>query len=248
MDKPTVLSPEDILNLASLKELFGGFAHEIAQPLNAIMIASQVIQFKLDRSFLTEEEKGFLKHRLNIVTGQVQKAIDIIDSLRVFTKGGKSGPSQVSVKQVLEKVHGLMGQQFVGRGIELELNCDEPVTDEGHVSDSSLAENIVVQALAYSRDTVYRLGQFQEHSAECYRKRIQVRLTYPNACPTLSLSWTPVENDAASQEINRTDHLGLQTASMLLSSQGGTVEVSANGVVVTFPGTIQQKGRSNFQR
>ena len=154
------------------------------------MIASQVIQFKVDRSFLTEEEKEFLEHRLNIVTGQVQKAIEIIDSLRVFTKGGKSG-DEVSVKQVVEKVHGLMGQQFVGRGIDLELNCDEPVTEERHVSDPNLVENIVVQALAYSRDTVSRLGQCQEQSTQCYGRRIHVRLVDADDGPTLSLSWAP---------------------------------------------------------
>ncbi len=44
MESNDLLAHEDILQLTSLREVFGGFAHEIAQPLNAIMIATQVFQ------------------------------------------------------------------------------------------------------------------------------------------------------------------------------------------------------------
>ncbi len=82
METKNCLSQEDLLRLASLGEVFGGFAHEIAQPLNAIMIASQVVQLKVERSDLPEEEKKFVVHRLSIVTSQVQKASEIVESLR----------------------------------------------------------------------------------------------------------------------------------------------------------------------
>jgi len=54
------LPDEDILHLTSLEEVFGGFAHEIAQPLHTIMIASQVLQLKLARTDLADAEKEFL--------------------------------------------------------------------------------------------------------------------------------------------------------------------------------------------
>jgi signal transduction histidine kinase len=237
MDKSTDLSPEDILNFASLKELFGGFAHEIAQPLNAIMIASQVIQFKLDRTYLTEEEKGFLKHRLNIVTGQVQKAIEIIESLRAFVKGERTNAKPLSIKQALEKVHGLMGQQFVGRGIDVELDLHEHVSEEYPLGKPNLVENVIVQALAYSRDTIFRLGQLHDQSGNPYTKKLQVRLIDSDIGATVSLSWKPEDTGVAiPEEIGA--HLGLQTASTLLTDLGGSVEVSAAGVIVTFPRSI----------
>jgi hypothetical protein len=238
MDKSTVLSSEDILNLSSLKELFGGFAHEIAQPLNAIMIASQVIQFKLDRTYLTDEEKGFLKHRLNIVTGQVQKAIEIIDSLRVFAKGERSNAKPLSIKQSLEKVHGLMGQQFVGRGIDVELDIQEHVSEPYVLSKPNLVENILVQALACSRDTIFRLGQIHDQSGKTYARKLQVRLIDSDIGATLSLSWTPRDGEVAIPEESRSPHPGLQAASALLTAEGGAVEASVDGLIVTFPRSI----------
>ena len=64
METECRLLQEDLLRLASLGEVFGGFAHEIAQPLNAIMIASQVVQLKVERSALPKEEKEFITQRL----------------------------------------------------------------------------------------------------------------------------------------------------------------------------------------
>ncbi len=66
------LADEDVLQLTTFEELFAGFAHEIAQPLNAVMIASQVIQIKIDGTSLSPDEKAFFTQRLGIVTSQIQ--------------------------------------------------------------------------------------------------------------------------------------------------------------------------------
>ena len=57
MDVKVSLADEDVLQLTAFEELYAGFAHEIAQPLNAIMIASQVIQLKIEATGLTSDEK-----------------------------------------------------------------------------------------------------------------------------------------------------------------------------------------------
>ena len=59
MEIKVPLADEDVLQLTAFEELFAGFAHEIAQPLNAIMIASQVIQLKMEAASLTSDEKAF---------------------------------------------------------------------------------------------------------------------------------------------------------------------------------------------
>ena len=73
------ISQEDVLALIALREVLGGFAHEIAQPLNAIMMASQVVQLGIRRSTLLEEEKSFIAQRLDILSSQVHKAGNILE-------------------------------------------------------------------------------------------------------------------------------------------------------------------------
>ena len=68
------LQLDEILHLTSFKEIFGGFAHEIAQPLNALMIAAQVIQFKVEQSILLQDEKSYVLQRLDLMMKQVKRA------------------------------------------------------------------------------------------------------------------------------------------------------------------------------
>lgn len=171
METKNGLSQEDLLRLASLGEVFGGFAHEIAQPLNAIMIASQVVQLKVERSDLPEEEKKFVVHRLNIVTSQVQKASEIVESLRLFSGASFSGSGETGLKGIFEKVYGLMGQQFISRGIDLKCECDEALPSIRN--NPNLLEGVMVQGLAFARRgcSTRRMARPAEYSVQEVLKR-----------------------------------------------------------------------------
>lgn len=226
------LPQEDLLRLASLGELFGGFAHEMAQPLNAIMIASQVVQLKLERSALEEEEKKFVLHRLNIVTSQVQKASQIVERLRVFSGGNFSGTAETGPKGIFDKIYGLMGQQFVSRGIELKCECDEalPVIS----NNPNIVEGIMVQGLAFARDAIAALGVWHDQRGIPYRKSLIVRFSDLAGVCAADILW---DSGALPPDVSVMDaqqHAGLITAGTVLTSLGGRLEATGSAIKITF--------------
>lgn len=233
MQTGNALSLEDILHLISIKEIFGGFAHEVAQPLNAIMIASQVIQLKLDRSGLSDEERTFLVQKLSLVSSQVNRAAQIVESLRAFTRGSRLKADKADLRTAFEKVHGLMGQQFIGRGIELTWEADDSLPEIHR--ELNIVEGILVQGLAFARDTVEALGKWHDEKGFVYSRSVLVRLSPANGRPAVRASWSLGKFPDNLQSIDIAAHAGLSTARSLLSSFGGVVQKSPNAILITFP-------------
>lgn len=233
MESNDLLAHEDILQLTSLREVFGGFAHEIAQPLNAIMIATQVIQLKLDRSFLTEEEKGFLRQRLSIVTDQAQRATKIVETLRVFSRGRACEPVLTGIRAAFQTVHGLMGQQFVGRGIELTWECGE--LPAAACENMHLIEGIIVQALAFARDSVAAIGSRYEKERLRYEKRVDVRIAPAESGTRMTITWDTGQLPPTDEMTDFAKHPGLFTASSIIAGLGGRLVPTASGLTVDFP-------------
>lgn len=233
MDVKDTMSHEEMLYLISLREVFGGFAHEMAQPLNAVMIASQVVQLKLDRTLLSEEEKGFLKDRLNIVSAQVQRATEIVEKLLLFSRGTVRGGQTKGLKEIFEEVHGLMGQQFLGRGIDLTWVCDDlPPTKCENVS---LLKGIIVQALAFARDSVSAIEAHQERHGKSYTKRVQVNFAPEDRDSCMRIEWDAGESQPSHELTDSTKHTGLLAANAVISNLGGRLEASDSGLAIIFP-------------
>ncbi len=232
MESKNGLPQEDLLRLASLAEVFGGFAHEMAQPLNAIMIASQVVQLKVERSALPEEEKAFIVQRLNIVTSQVQKASGIVESLRVFSGGNFSGLAQTSLKTIFEKIHGLMGQQFISRGIEL--NCEYDAAIPPIRNNPNVIEGIMVQGLAFARDAIAALGVWHDQRGIPYKKSLTVRFSEAAGFCSADILW---DSGALPPDVSIMDaqhHTGLATAGAVLASMGGRLEAAGSSLKIIF--------------
>ena len=146
------LSPEEILHLTSLREIFNGFTHEIAQPLHTIMIASQVLQLKISRTNFVETDKDFLTQRLDIVVNQIQRATQIIESMRRFARGEQHDGYPINARELLNRVQTLMGQQFAGRGIDLIVKSEEGLPSLA--GNPAIVEDVLVHCLAFARDTI----------------------------------------------------------------------------------------------
>jgi nitrogen-specific signal transduction histidine kinase len=223
---------ENILYLTSLEEVFGGFAHEIAQPLHTIMIASQVLQLKLARTDMTEGEKEFLTQRLNIVTGQVQRATEIIESLRAFVKGTLPQTEMNSVKQVFQHIRGLMGQQFVGRGIELVCNIQESLPPSK--GDPQLLEGIIIQGLAFARDVVASIESVHKKLKKDYKKSVSVTISGADSL-TIHMSWHPGTVPSDDGLPDAALRPGLLAATAVLKSLGGSIITGPKEVLISMP-------------
>jgi nitrogen-specific signal transduction histidine kinase len=227
------LAPAELLRLISLREIFGGFAHEIAQPFNAIMIASQVVRLKVERAQLPPEEEDFLCQRLDLISDQVRRATDIVDELRSFSREEGQKTRGADLREVFEKVHGLMSQQFVSRGIDLtwEALGKLPATSIGFYT----AEGIVVIAMAFARDTVQALGTGkQEHSAS-YRKAVDVKLQTVGTRVQALFRWAKAGPPDGALTIDPQNNAGIMIAGSILSACDGSLETADDSLTITFP-------------
>ena len=237
------LAPAELLRLISLREIFGGFAHEIAQPFNAIMIASQVVRLKVERAQLPPEEEDFLCQRLDLISDQVRRATDIVDELRSFSREEGQKTRGADLREVFEKVHGLMSQQFVSRGIDLtwEALGKLPATSIGFLTAAPkgriffTAEGIVVIAMAFARDTVQALGTGkQEHSAS-YRKAVDVKLQTVGTRVQALFRWAKADPPDGALTIDPQNDTGIMIAGSILSACDGSLETADDSLTITFP-------------
>lgn len=232
MEATDRLPDENILHLTALEEVFGGFSHEIAQPLHTIMIASQVLQLKLARSELPQTEKDFLIQRLNIVTSQVQRATDIVEGLRAFSRGSLSQQRQTDGKQILRRIQSLMGQQFLGRGIELVFQADEILPPPKQ--KPQLLEDIIIQGMAFAREAVTALDAWHRENKIGYKKSVAVTMSGDNAL-TVGISWIPGERSAWETVPDPAPRPGMIAAASILNSAGGSIDADRTGVLIHFP-------------
>lgn len=229
-------SLEEILHLTSLAEVFGGFAHEIAQPLNAIMIASQVMQLKVERSALPEAEKAFMSQRLSIVAAQVQRASKVVETLRKFTRRTSNQKAGSDLEHIVREILELMDQQFVMRGIEIVLECAQPLSTLQ--TDLSIPERIVVQSLAYSRDAIVAIGNWHASHGAQYDKRIRIHVMEMNGHQLMHISWPLGQLPETTKLFDEVPHTGLATATEVLATQGGSLATRDDGLTILFPRDI----------
>jgi nitrogen-specific signal transduction histidine kinase len=227
------LAPAELLRLISLKEIFGGFAHEIAQPFNAIMIASQVVRLKVERSQLPPEEETFLCQRLDLISDQVRRATDIVDELRSFSREERHETRGADLREVFEKVHGLMSQQFLSRGIDLtwESLGKLPATSIGFHA----AEGIIVIAMAFARDMVQALGTGNEDQSASYRKAVDVKLQTVGTRAQALFRWAKADGLDGAVTIDPQNNAGIMIAGSILSACDGGLETADDSLTVTFP-------------
>jgi two-component system, LuxR family, sensor kinase FixL len=232
MDQTDGPPPGEILHLTSLAEVFGGFAHEIAQPLNAIMIASQVLQLKVERSDLSNPEKNFLLQRLVTVTNQVQRASDIVEALRGFTRRNPDRAGTL-VADIFRRVFGLMEQQFMIRSITVDVDLADdlpPIT-----GDMDTIQEIMVQGLAFSRDAVSAIGNWHNAQGAPYDKRLQVSFSQTESEQSMHMDWDLGQFPKGSSVLDPGVHLGLSTAGFVLGSNGGSLSARDDGLTLAFP-------------
>jgi nitrogen fixation/metabolism regulation signal transduction histidine kinase len=233
MQKSQELPEEDVLHLTSLKEILGGFAHEIAQPLNAIMIASQVLRLKVERSDLPAEEETFLCQRLDLVSSQVRRASDIVDALRAFGGEDSYGGSGSDLKLAFEKIHALMAQQFVARGIDFRWEAPETLPQTS--MNRNLVEGVLAQAMAYSRDTSQTIGEWHENRAAGHSRLVKVNLEECDGCARVCFSWGLGDFPKGAFSVDPETRLGMLAAKRLVSDCNGAFSLNEAFLQITFP-------------
>lgn len=136
--------------MKSLGEMSAGVAHEINQPLNAIKVGSEFL------SMMQEEDLDIPKeHFIEVVSeisSQVDRAAEIIDTLRSFGRKSDLIEEQVDLNSPIRSVLSILRRQFELDNIrfELELTNDLPKI-LGH---SNRIQQVIFNLITNARDAI----------------------------------------------------------------------------------------------
>ncbi len=188
MDEPNKSSHhENVMRLSLFPEILGGLSHELAQPLNAITLACEVMRLKIERSSLSSEEKDFFDVRLQGVKTQVTKAGSLIDNLRFFFNEHSTDSTTTDVPKALERVTGLVGQQFMARGIKLSVKS----ASGGFPSTwpRQIVEIAIGQCLVCSRKRLETIKKYYEALGTGVNCELTVEMRPQESGGVIEFSW-----------------------------------------------------------
>jgi signal transduction histidine kinase len=108
--------------VTAMGEVAAGLAHELRQPLTAIMSNAQAA-----KRFLTSDNPDMdeVREIIDDIIADNQRAADVMSRLRDFMKKNEMERGPVDVREVIEDVVALLRSDFVLKNIELKLEFDE---------------------------------------------------------------------------------------------------------------------------
>lgn len=169
--------------LASLGELSSGIAHELNQPLQAVMGFSQELQH-LEKLSPTGAE--FLQDIVNAS----KKMAEIIRSLRSFARQAGEELALTSVDQAVSEVVKLMNHQLMQKGIEIEVSADANLPMI--TANSIQLEQVMMNLIANARDAI--------EQAKRQNGKIKVQLTSKNETVFVKVTDNGCGMDAKTKE------------------------------------------------
>lgn len=109
--------------LKSLGEMSAGIAHELNQPLNAIKMGSEYLAMMVERNSDIPPEN--LQQVVSGISTQVDRAADIINTLRAFGKKADLTREKVNINRPVIGVLSILGRQFELENISITLELDD---------------------------------------------------------------------------------------------------------------------------
>jgi PAS domain S-box-containing protein len=148
--------------MTTLGEMSAGIAHELNQPLNAIKIGSDFLkkQIERDRPIPSNE----LHEVVSAVSTQVNRASEIIQSLREFGRKPDFHKEKVDVNKTIKDVMKIIGQQLSLQNIKVVYDLDETVPPI--LANKNRLEQVIFNLVTNSRDAIENRAHLPEDSGE----------------------------------------------------------------------------------
>ena len=141
--------------MKTLGEMSAGIAHELTQPLNAIKIGNDYLRrMILDGKRLTNED---IERVATSVTGQVQRASDIINRLREFGRKPDFKREPVDLNAVVNHVIQIVGQQLILNNIRVVFNMDLSLPPI--LANANRLEQVIFNLVNNARDAILQMPE-----------------------------------------------------------------------------------------
>jgi PAS domain S-box-containing protein len=136
--------------MKSLGEMSAGIAHEINQPLNAIKMGSEFLAMMIERDRDIPEDQ--LHEVVSEMSTQVDRAAEIIDTLRAFGRKADLVKEKVDINRPVKGVHSIVGKQFELDDIHIELSLTPGLPPI--LAHNNRLQQVLFNLVANARDAI----------------------------------------------------------------------------------------------
>jgi signal transduction histidine kinase len=204
--------------MAALGEMSGNIAHEVNNPLAAILLRAQGLRRLIDKDRL--DTAAVSKAATDIET-IVHRIKGIVDALRSFARDAQQDPLQPgSVRQIVRDTVELCAQRFSQHSIELSVG---PIPEDLYVDCRGVQiSQILLNLLGNAHDAVEnRPTRWVRIGAEADER--QVRIAVVDSGPGISpeVATRIMEPFFTTKEIGKGTGLGLSVSKGIAESHGG---------------------------
>jgi C4-dicarboxylate-specific signal transduction histidine kinase len=165
-----------IMRVAALGELSGGIAHELSQPLAAILANAQAAQAMLaDKNRNREEIAEILKD----IVQEDCRAGEVIHHLRKLLKKGEHESAMINLNDLIKCTLGLLHSELEHRKIKVEtaLKADLPPILGDSVQLQQVLLNLMMNAMEAMASTDLKRTPRRRHANDSGRLRRGVDMT-----------------------------------------------------------------------
>ncbi|MBT5572601.1 MAG: hypothetical protein HOJ90_15425, partial [Alphaproteobacteria bacterium] len=159
VDANTLAEKEHILaqtsKMAVLGEMAAGVVHELNQPLNIIRMASDSTRGLLQKKN-REPEFEQLDEQLSVISGQVRRMAETIQSMRIFSRDDYGRKIAFDPAHAANQALSWLRPELSDRGIEISLQA--PASCGRVFGEPSRFEQVIVNLLLNARDAVRDIG------------------------------------------------------------------------------------------
>jgi len=136
--------------MTTLGEMSAGIAHELNQPLNAINMGSEYLKMMVENRKKISEKN--LVEVSDQISGQVDRASEIIDRLREFGHKSEFAKEKVSINKSVRVAYGIINQQFRLQNIGVTLHLEKNLPSI--LARNTRIEQVIFNLLTNALDAV----------------------------------------------------------------------------------------------
>lgn len=144
--------------MKSLGEMSAGVAHEINQPLNAIKMGSEFLALMQEENM--EVPKAHFLEVVREISTQVDRAAEIINTLRAFGRKSDLIEERVDLNQPVNAVLSMLRRQFELDNIRFDLDLAEGLPPV--LAHSNRLQQVIFNLVANARDAINECSSAQD--------------------------------------------------------------------------------------
>lgn len=138
--------------MSALGQMSASLAHELRQPLNTISMTAQNLEMMAEDGRATPEN---VKSKIDRILGQVDRASQIMDRIRRFSRKGGEVLTSTEVTPLAQGVRLLMDHVLVPAGVHLEIAVPPGLTV---TCDAVKIEQVLVNLVRNAMDAIGGIG------------------------------------------------------------------------------------------